>query len=47
MPATPTNIAVTIAEVGLLVTGLVLLWRYVLSESIKVPLMFVLAGTDP
>jgi uncharacterized protein len=35
MPATPTNIAVTIAEVGLLVAGLVLLWRYVLSERAR------------
>ena len=35
MPATPTNIAVTIAEVGLLVAGLVLLWRYVLTERAR------------
>lgn len=33
MPATPTNIAVTLVEGGLLLAGLVLLWRYVFSRS--------------
>lgn len=32
MPATPGNIAVTLLELGLLLTGLVLLWRHVLSR---------------
>jgi uncharacterized protein len=33
MPATPANIAVILAEAGLLLAGLVLLWRYVLSAK--------------
>ena len=32
MPATPGNIAVTLLELGLLLSGLVLLWRHVRSR---------------
>jgi uncharacterized protein len=35
MPATPTNIAVALVEVGLLLAGLVLLWRHALSTQAR------------
>ncbi|HTO02422.1 MAG TPA: hypothetical protein VL069_01915, partial [Opitutus sp.] len=35
MPATPGNIAVTLLELGLLLAGLVLMWRHVLSRRAR------------
>jgi len=35
MPATPANIVITLVEVGLLIVGLLLLWRYVLSSAAR------------
>lgn len=37
MPATPFNIAIAVSELGLLLTGLVLLWRFVVRPAARLP----------